>query len=220
MDREAWRAAVHGVAKSRTRLSNWTELNWIHSIRSLSFSLFNCFPLWLKSVLVSVSFMYFVFISVAWVDWPKVDIVPFYVGLISIVDLFMEFYGVMAYDSVLKPSWTDFHDMISGCVLTWQSPMGLSKFAYTTGWRDCRLPSVYSWLFVEDPLSLGVQVHSWALSPVPFICTSLFVLVSGYWHYCTVVVVSKVWEGFPSCFVLSLKAGFGNSGSSMALHKL
>ena len=28
MDREAWRAAVHGAAKSRTRLSNWTELNW------------------------------------------------------------------------------------------------------------------------------------------------------------------------------------------------
>ena len=27
MDREAWRAAVHGVVKSRTRLSDWTELN-------------------------------------------------------------------------------------------------------------------------------------------------------------------------------------------------
>ena len=26
LDREAWRAAIHGVAKSRTRLSNWTEL--------------------------------------------------------------------------------------------------------------------------------------------------------------------------------------------------
>ena len=25
IDREAWRAAVHGVAKSRTRLSDWTE---------------------------------------------------------------------------------------------------------------------------------------------------------------------------------------------------
>ena len=25
MDREAWRAAIHGVAKSRTWLSNWTE---------------------------------------------------------------------------------------------------------------------------------------------------------------------------------------------------
>ena len=28
MDREAWHAAVHGVAKSWTRLSDWTELNW------------------------------------------------------------------------------------------------------------------------------------------------------------------------------------------------
>ena len=28
LDREAWRAVVHGVAKSRTWLSNWTELNW------------------------------------------------------------------------------------------------------------------------------------------------------------------------------------------------
>ena len=28
MDWEAWRAAIHGVAKSRTRLSDWTELNW------------------------------------------------------------------------------------------------------------------------------------------------------------------------------------------------
>ena len=29
IDREAWRAAVHGVAKSRTQLSDWTELNWL-----------------------------------------------------------------------------------------------------------------------------------------------------------------------------------------------
>ena len=47
MDREAWRAAIHGVAKSWTRLSEWTELTeadflrvsilkpWVHSHRNI-----------------------------------------------------------------------------------------------------------------------------------------------------------------------------------------
>ena len=39
MDREAWRAAVHGITKSQTQLSNWTELN-----------LSNCFSLYLNGV--------------------------------------------------------------------------------------------------------------------------------------------------------------------------
>ena len=35
MDREAWHAAVHGVAKSRTQLSEWTVLNWTEKIRHM-----------------------------------------------------------------------------------------------------------------------------------------------------------------------------------------
>ena len=32
MDREVWYAAIHGVTKSRTQLSDWTELNWCDSL--------------------------------------------------------------------------------------------------------------------------------------------------------------------------------------------
>ena len=34
MDREAWCAEIHGVTKSRTRLSNWSELNWRTGVRT------------------------------------------------------------------------------------------------------------------------------------------------------------------------------------------
>ena len=42
MDREAWRAAIHGVAKSRTWLSDWTELNWATEL--------NWVRLWLNEI--------------------------------------------------------------------------------------------------------------------------------------------------------------------------
>ena len=38
MDREAWRAEVHGVAKSWTRLSDWTELSFLEGLSVLSLS--------------------------------------------------------------------------------------------------------------------------------------------------------------------------------------
>ena len=43
MDREAWSAAIHGVTNSWTRLSDWTELNWI-----LVHDIFSC-GMWTRS---------------------------------------------------------------------------------------------------------------------------------------------------------------------------
>ena len=53
MDREAWRAAVHGVAKSRTRLSDWIELTK-DSIKhflfhNLSYWTKNFYPCWVQT---------------------------------------------------------------------------------------------------------------------------------------------------------------------------
>ena len=50
MDREAWHAAVHGVAKSRTRLSDWTELNCLRlshiGMIDHSFHFYPLSPVW------------------------------------------------------------------------------------------------------------------------------------------------------------------------------
>ena len=51
MDREAWHAAIHGVAKSGAQLSDWTELNCSYELETfLSFSIF-----WKKMCKISMS---------------------------------------------------------------------------------------------------------------------------------------------------------------------
>ena len=67
MDREAWRAAVHGVAKSRTQLSDWTELgsHWGHCSSLKTFSLLS---------IVSMSAVYKLQINaknILWVQFPQ-----------------------------------------------------------------------------------------------------------------------------------------------------
>ena len=42
LDREDWHAAIHGVTKSQTRLSDWTELNWTESLQATLWSRHYC----------------------------------------------------------------------------------------------------------------------------------------------------------------------------------
>ena len=58
MDREAWRAAIHAVAKSQTQLRDWTELNWTSNPIQHIFYLSHCSFLSLE--VISVSFLYFI----------------------------------------------------------------------------------------------------------------------------------------------------------------
>ena len=50
MHKEAWRAAIHGVAKSQTRLSNWTELNFYRNslCQVYGASSSGCYCWWLR----------------------------------------------------------------------------------------------------------------------------------------------------------------------------
>ena len=56
MDREAWHAAIHGVAKSRTWLSDWTELNWMRLDAMI-------FAFWMLSFKPTFSLFSFIFIK-------------------------------------------------------------------------------------------------------------------------------------------------------------
>ena len=49
MDREAWSAAVHGVAKSQTRLSNWIELKVLYNA-ALSIFIYDLIDIFLISL--------------------------------------------------------------------------------------------------------------------------------------------------------------------------
>ena len=77
MDREAWYAEVHQVTKSRTRVRDWTELNWCHialiesDFSSITSHIHNCvlFLLWLHLFILSRVITSLIYSSILGTYW-------------------------------------------------------------------------------------------------------------------------------------------------------
>ena len=75
MDREAWRAAIHGVAKSQTRLSDWSDLIWSDEISKtfvLKNNFKNLFFIW-RSNLNSRPVLYLAVLVFGKATWPTLQ---------------------------------------------------------------------------------------------------------------------------------------------------
>ena len=78
MDREAWHAAIHGITKSRTRLSDWTELNWTEFSHMVISQFVYLFTYWKVFKLFPLSF---------WLLWIKLQWLSLCMDTLGDVDL-------------------------------------------------------------------------------------------------------------------------------------
>ena len=101
------------------------------------------------------------------------------------------------------------------CVLTSLIYIHLSNFSNSICRRGCLFSIVYSCLLCQRLIEHSVCVYFWALYSVPLIHMSVFVPIPCCFDYCSFVVLSEVWEGYASYFVLFPQDCFYNSGSLM-----
>ena len=156
MDREAWHAAVHGVTKSWTRLSGWTELTWrnhliLMSIKSVmpSNHFILCHPLLLlPSIFPSIRVLSKE--SVLCIRWPKYwSISPSneYSGLISFK---IDWFDLLAVQGTLKSLPQHHSSKVSILRGTTFFIVQLSHPYMTTG----KTIALTRWIFVGKVMSL------------------------------------------------------------------
>ena len=73
MDREAWHAGIYGVAKSRTQLSNWTDLNWTKTLYKVTFLIYYFNSLtsychWHQTQWITEQYSWLMFVGMSWLS--------------------------------------------------------------------------------------------------------------------------------------------------------
>ena len=153
MDRESWCAAIHGVVKSRTRLSNWTELN----------SLYSCHLFLISSASVkSIPFLSFIVPIFRW-NIPLVFLI-FLKRTLGFPILY--FFSVSLHWSLRKHFLSFFLALLA---IFWNSAF---KWVYLS-FSPLLFTSLLSQLFVRSPQTTIFLFRisfswrwSWSLSPV------------------------------------------------------
>ena len=174
MDREAWRAAVHEVAKSQTRLSNWTELNIPEPPPNpcvcvcVFFKLFlwRMFPINLSKIQIELQN------HLDWCIWTEEYVAFFGHGSkLSMID-------------EVKSPWLIASDAYTECVVCSLPPLCGHRTFCTEIYQD-RVLLMFSFRRLTD----GLLKHWWTLS-----YTSCFILQIS--ESLAVATVSSRWERY------------------------
>ena len=100
--------------------------------------------------------------------------------------------------------------------IDWHAAVQLSQHHLLKNWL---FPSVYSCLLcrrVIEHRCVGLFLVSLFCSIDPYVCLCV---TTKCFDYCSFVLLSEVWEGYASCFVLFPQDCFGNSESFMVPYK-
>ena len=165
MDREAWRAAIHGVTNSRTRLTDWTELNWsaqmqwLHSVKlqiqsSSSSPKLQGHYLWLQADLrTSPSGLFSLcYRNITLFHCPIPEIMPRFRSSLCCVNCW-EFPLKTKLLSILRPTFSHHYYQIIILTINPQE-------------HKC-LPSVILcgvWLFIKQVVVVHLRSHIWLLA--------------------------------------------------------
>ena len=138
MDREAWHAVIHGVAKSQTQLSDWTEMNWTELMQYCSLHHQTLLPSSVTSTAeccfcFGSTFSFFLELFLHWSPvayWAPTDLGSSSFGILSFC-LFITVHGFSrqeCWSGLPFPSPVDhiLSDLSTMTRLSWVAPQGMA----------------------------------------------------------------------------------------------